>query len=241
MSGLVETDISTLDAFHAAGTPQQQKERMQKEKEYEKDIARAEKQRKAALKKAREEHQVIGAKKAQKAMKREEAPVTKKKKTNRLLTIAKINQYYDRLKHKIRMKKPSITARTTDEQVEEILEAVEKDLGFGQGVGQAGALYVAGLGMLEQLSVIFPLGIKLAGPTASLAQTAVSNKQLWEDTVTEFAIKHSDWFCVGPEKRLLMLTAQLCLSVHDANTSVPMEVKVKTEASTDLKSKAKDL
>jgi len=151
--------------------------------------------------------------------------------------LRKIELYYAKLGHKIKYKpKRKPTAKTSPEELQDILFNIERDLSIGQGVDICVTGYSTGMSGLETLHRIYnPLGLQLKG----LGKATEEAKPLWEDLMVEFAIKHEDWFAMGVEKRILFFTAQLVMSVDAANrvatvmdsATVPAEV---VEAAEDL-------
>ncbi len=159
----------------------------------------------------------------------------------RVVILRKLTQYYAKLGHKISVSKPR-SYPSDLRKLKELLLAVETDLAANGGIEQAGAMYVQGVAVVEQLAPLLPFGLQLSGPQASLSGTVRANQEIWNDVVTEAAIQHSEWFMVGPVKRLAMMTVQMAMQVHAVNKAAIAEMRgVGQEPSDKLKEEAEDL
>lgn len=205
------------------------------------------------MEKARKQ-QEADAKKAEKAQRQRAAPAPKaqadappaakhgggtdKAAQKREMKAHKIRLYFAKLGHKLTVKEPKVYPRT-DEALDELLTSIETELHSNGGIEKAGLMYVQAVAGIEQVMPVFnPLGWQLSGPAASLGQTVMSNREQWEELVTEFAISNAEWFMVGPGKRLIATTVQLILAVDGANKAAMAQSRAAPE---DLKQKGEDL
>ena len=146
----------------------------------------------------------------------------------------KITLYFQHFAAKLSVKPPK--ALPDDEhKLDELLTTVRNELCSKGGIAQAGNIYLASVAIVERVN---PLGLNLSGPAASLAVTAQKSREAWQDLVTEVAIDNAEWFMLGPVKRLVAVTVQMCMAVHEANTKgVAMQKPVPPE----MQEQAKDL
>lgn len=129
----------------------------------------------------------------------------------------KINLYRAKFSDKISCKIPASLPKT-NAALKELLLEIESELQSKGGIEKADELFCAAAMGIENGTRFFnPLGWQLNGPKASLSATVRSNKSVWEDTVTEFAIANAEYFMVGPGKRLAFIMLQMVLSVDLAN------------------------
>ena len=129
--------------------------------------------------------------------------------------LRKIELYYAKLGKKIKYKpKRKPTVKSSPEELQEILFNIEQDLAIGQGIDVCTTAYPAGMAAIEQIHYKFnPLGLQLRG----LGQAVEEKRDVWEDLMVEFAIKHEDWFAMGVEKRIIFFTVQVIMAVDGAN------------------------
>jgi hypothetical protein len=159
----------------------------------------------------------------------------------RVIILRKLTQYYAKLGKKISVNKPRAYPQDL-KKLRELLLAVETDLAANGGIEQASSLYVSSVVAAEKLAPLVPfVDLQLSGPAASLSQTVIQNKEVWEDLVTETAIAHCEWFMVGPVKRLVMVTAQMAMQVHQANSAMIKSMNGNQVPSESLKKEAEDL
>lgn len=157
----------------------------------------------------------------------------------REVKLHKIRMYFSKLGHKLSVKEPKVYPKT-DEAIDELLSTIQTELYSNGGIEKAGMGYIMAVNGVEEMTKVFnPLGWQLRGPAASLTQTVVQNQKEWDELVTEFAIEHSEWFMMGPGKRLIATTLQLIHTVDRANK---MALTAATRPpSEDLKEKGEDL
>lgn len=153
----------------------------------------------------------------------------------RVILIRKCTQYFTKLKHKITVSKPR-TWPSDIRQLRQLVLAIETDLASSGGIESASAMYITAIDALERVSPFLPGDIRLSGPQASLKGTLIANREQWEDLITEVAIQHCEWFMVSGVKRLMLMTAQMAMTVNTVN-----HINNNGEASEDLLSKGKDL
>lgn len=160
----------------------------------------------------------------------------------RELKAHKIRLYFARLGHKIGLKEPKVLPRT-DEELDELIAAIECELQSAGGIEQADTLFLNGCFGFEKLTEQFnPLGLMLSGPAASLTNTVAANKDAWHDIMTEFAIAHAEWFMIGPGKRAFVFLAQMVMTVDQANKVAIAQAHMRQTAPTDKeKEEAADL
>jgi hypothetical protein len=203
----------------------------------------AEKLRKEAAAEDKEAKRVSRAKKApaKKTSAKSSTPAMGDDVRERVIILRKLTQYYAKLGKKISVAKPRSYPQDL-KKLRELLLAVETDLAANGGIEQAAGLYVSSVVAAEKLAPLVPfLNLKLSGPAASLSQTVIQNKEMWEDLVTETAIAHCEWFMVGPVKRLVMVTAQMAMQVHNANSAMSKSMEGSQVPSDKLKKEAEDL
>ena len=129
--------------------------------------------------------------------------------------LRKIELYFAKLGHKIKYKpKRKPTVKSTPEELQDILYNIEQDLAIGQGMDVCIEGYRAGMHGVETLHHMFnPLGLDLNGLGAAVDE----KRDVWQDLMIEFAIKHEDWFAMGVEKRIIFFTVQTIMAVDGAN------------------------
>lgn len=176
-------------------------------------------------------------KKAAVAMKKVEIEVSDKQKA---LDILKIQLYFKEFAEKISVEQPKVLPKTS-EQIRELRLAIEADLQSQGGIAQASNMYMTGVALAEQFSVMYPqFGINLAGPRINLSSAMMQNKKQLDELVKEFAICNADWLMVGPGKRLLGFTLQMGLMTSQLNAGsiAPQNAKTSQE---ELQKEAEDL
>lgn len=188
-------------------------------------------------------------KRMQKDMKEVQAmPVAKPKPTDsptaalrrRELKAHKIRLYFANLGHKIHVKEPK-TLPKSEEELDELLMAIQLELQSSGGIEQADQLMMQGCFAVEKLTEHFnPLGLMLSGPAASLTQTVQANKDKWQDVMVEFAVENAEWFMMGPGKRLLGIVVMTVMAVDGANKSA-IAARSREPAPEEAKEKAEDL
>lgn len=155
-------------------------------------------------------------------------------KVQRVGLVRKINLYLDLLGHKLNHKPRKASTKETLKSLHTKLEEIEAELRLGSGLEAAKGMYQYALVSAEQVTkhVWNPLGWDLTG----LGAAAARNKEIWEDLVTEFAIKHNSWFAQSVETRLIFATVTLMVAVDQTNKTrraggmpVPEEMKRKGE------------
>lgn len=153
----------------------------------------------------------------------------------RVILIRKCTQYFSKLKHKITIAKPR-SWPSDIKQLRQLVLSIETDLASSGGIESASAMYITAVDALERVSPFLPGDIRLAGPQASLKGTLLANRDKWEDLITEVAIQHCEWFMVSGVKRLVLMTAQMAMTVNTVN-----HINNNGEASEELLAKGKDL
>jgi hypothetical protein len=196
------------------------------------------KEQKAAEAEAKK--QSTAAAKAAKAMpKAVAAPTPAQARRTSDVKLHKIRMYFANAgtAKKLSIKEPKVYPKT-DEEVDELLRAIEADLASQGGIESASLAFINIVSGFETLTQSFnPLNLELSGPAVSLTQATIANKGKWEDIVTEFAIANAEWFMVGPTKRLAFTVVQIVMAVNQANkiaaasaAAAPASAKLKDES-----------
>ncbi len=135
----------------------------------------------------------------------------------KLIYARKARLYFAKLSHKISITEPKVYPKSL-EGLKALVDAIETELSSEGGIELAGGMFLNAAKGLERLTTVFnPLNLMLTGPAASLSLTAMQSREAWNDLVTEFAITYSEWFMVGPTKRLIGFVVQLVHTVDSAN------------------------
>lgn len=152
------------------------------------------------------------------------------------LLLDKIQAYRDRFPNlKSRNK---LTGRSALEEIQDELHYCEQQL--GQREGHMGTkLYMLALNGIEEVTTKHynPLGLNLAG----LSKVASENEDQFASIIDELFIKYATNMYIGPEMRLLAVTATLCYTVHSANSGNVNVQRAMEAASRPVKPAATDL
>lgn len=146
-----------------------------------------------------------------------------KNKDSKAALFRKINRYKqefpDRLKN---VKIPrNFSIKTPIETMENVLEQIRMELRSRGSKEWANRLFVMSIGGFQYFTehVANPLNLALSGPVADLKGTVVAQQDAWKDIIAELAVEYERYLASSPEKRLLLYTATLILTVHRANTT----------------------
>jgi hypothetical protein len=232
LPGIVERDFNEFPQQDPRIAAAARKEREKKERQRPK---RAVKQPTAT--------QINAAEKLAEQM--NEKTAQEKELSQRAALARRARKYYLHFADKISVKAPkNISARMSLEQLTDLVKSIEADLGMSGGIEAAAMMYAEGLAGLETVTMdigINPLGLNLR----NLGQVVQhpSAREEWSPLITEFVIKHENWFSFSVEARLLRFTGMLLLKVHRVNTTAAAMYgkKGKTEVDDELRAKAEDL
>lgn len=145
-----------------------------------------------------------------------EEPVEPKSVQWRANHIRMINRYFQHFGEKISLPKPKNVHKFTDDQLAELIAQIELDLGSEGAMDYLTAAYSSGMYGLEKLHYAWnPLKLDLRN-LGAIADSPVQRKT-WEELLLEFSIKHDSWLSVGIEKRLIVYTANLVMTVNSFN------------------------
>ena len=143
----------------------------------------------------------------------------------------RISAYRERFPH-LKSRNAKLSAKSTAEEVLDELHYLELQLGSQMDGSVLCKAYVASLNLVETTSQSFnPLGLQLQG----LGQVASDNEHKFGPLIDELMIKYATGFYMGPEMRLLCLTAGLMYTVHQANTGNPAVLEALSKANQSVK------
>lgn len=197
-----------------------------------------EKERKAA-----EKAEAVAVKKAQTikpvATKAEPVPPANADTINRV----KVRLYYQHCAAKLQSKEPKNLQSIGGKELADLLASIEGELQSHGGVEVASNGFIGAVGAFEVLTQTWnPLGLHLSGPAASLSQTVQTNRKVWDEVVTEFAIANAEWFMMGPGKRMIGVVVSTVMAVDKANKIAITEIiSRRTEVTPKEKEEAAEL
>lgn len=137
----------------------------------------------------------------------------------RRINLNKIKNYKEKLGHKLTVKIPRFSESTSNEKIQDIVNEIEDDLAASSSLDVMEHLYLQAInGTVDFCKANPQFGIKLEGPNANLGAAVASNRDKWQDIVTELNIKYGHWFSAGPVARLAFVTVNIAVAVHRINT-----------------------
>ena len=129
-----------------------------------------------------------------------------------------IQAYKERFPH-LKSRNAKLTARSSEEEIQDELYYIQMQLGSNGSDGSAGCmiLHTAMVGIETSTTYFNPLNLQLQG----LGEVTRQNMSQFQPIIDELMIKYTTGFSMGPETRLVLHIGALVMTVHAANTGSP--------------------